>query len=127
MRTTTRISPIDQVEDYLRGLSVREAESDTPTLSERFAIAFGQMRDTLRRVFPYVLLGVGIGAVIHNATQKYYCTLELEGKGFFADGEFVYGGYSGYTGNHEKSAADAVKGSAYLQSDSKYYSATKLN
>ena len=68
-----------------------------------------------------------IVAVIHNATQKYYCTLELEGKGFFADGEFVYGGYSGYTGNHEKSAADAVKGSAYLQSDSKYYSATKLN
>ena len=62
-----RLHMEDQVEDYLRGLSVREAESDTPTLSERFAIAFGQMRDTLRRVFPYVLLGVGIGAVIHNA------------------------------------------------------------
>ena len=68
-----------------------------------------------------------IVVVLHNATQNYYCTLELEAKGYFLDGEFVYGGYSGYTSSHEKTADDAVKNNSYLDSKSKYYSATKLN
>ena len=68
-----------------------------------------------------------IVVVLHNATQNYYCTLELEAKGYFLDGEFVYGGYSGYTSSHEKTADDAVKNNSYLDSKSKYYTATKLN
>ena len=33
---------------------------------ERFIYAYEQMTSTLRKVFPYILVGVGIGAVIHN-------------------------------------------------------------
>ena len=78
-----RLHMEDQVEDYLRGLSVREAESDTPTLSERLALAFWQMRDTLRRVFPYVLAGVGIGAVIHNTIPALWVERVLGGSSPF--------------------------------------------
>ena len=35
-------------------------------MGERLAYARGQVSFTLRKVFPYLLLGVGIGALIHN-------------------------------------------------------------
>ena len=34
--------------------------------SDRFRFAWEQMTSTARKVFPYVLVGVGVGAVIHN-------------------------------------------------------------
>ena len=36
------------------------------TVRDRLAYARAQMTDTLKKVFPYILLGVGVGAVIHN-------------------------------------------------------------
>lgn len=56
----------NQVEDFVR----REggAQGDAPVLCQRdrWKYAWEQMTSTFRKVFPYILVGVGIGAVIHN-------------------------------------------------------------
>ena len=60
----------NEVEDILRGLPA--VERDIPTLSfkERLSIAKDQVKTTFRKVFPYILLGVGIGSFIHNWIPK---------------------------------------------------------
>lgn len=54
------------VEEFI--LRANSVDIDSPTLSqkERFSYAREQMTSTLKKVFPYILLGVGIGAFIHN-------------------------------------------------------------
>ena len=60
----------NEVEDILRGVSA--VEQDIPTLSfkERLSYAKEQVKMTFRKVFPYILLGVGIGSLIHNWIPK---------------------------------------------------------
>ena len=60
----------NEVEDILRGLPA--VERDIPTLSfkERLSYAKEQVEMTFRKVFPYILLGVGIGSFIHNWIPK---------------------------------------------------------
>ena len=60
----------NEVEDILRGVSA--VEQDIPTLSfkERLSYAKEQVKMTFRKVFPYILLGVGIGSFIHNWIPK---------------------------------------------------------
>ena len=60
----------NEVEDILRGVSA--VEQDIPTLSfkERLSYAKEQVKTTFRKVFPYILLGVGIGSLIHNWIPK---------------------------------------------------------
>ena len=60
----------NEVEDILRGLPA--VERDIPTLSfkERLSYAKEQVKMTFRKVFPYILLGVGIGSFIHNWIPK---------------------------------------------------------
>ena len=60
----------NEVEDILRGVSA--VEQDIPTLSfkERLSYAKEQVKTTFRKVFPYILLGVGIGSFIHNWIPK---------------------------------------------------------
>ncbi|AMY68852.1 permease [Frigidibacter mobilis] len=55
----------DQVADFVRNVPVTEAE-DTLTRAERLAYARDQVLEIVRKVWPYVLIGVGIGAAIHN-------------------------------------------------------------
>ena len=45
-------------------------ESETLTKKDRMIYAKGQMLTTLKKVFIYILIGVGIGAVIHNVIPK---------------------------------------------------------
>lgn len=56
----------NQVEDFIR--KVNAVGIDSPSLSqrERLIYAKDQVMDTFKKVFPYILIGVGIGAVIHN-------------------------------------------------------------
>lgn len=55
------------VEDFvLNGPSVIEIESPTLTKKERFSYSFDQAKSTYKKVFWYILIGVGIGALIHN-------------------------------------------------------------
>lgn len=56
----------DQVEDFIYAATAVDIDSPTPTAAERLAFAKTQTTETFRKVFPYILLGVGIGAAIHN-------------------------------------------------------------
>ncbi len=56
----------DQVEDFIRAARAVDIESPDLTQKDRFSFARSQMTSTFRKVFPYILVGVGIGAVIHN-------------------------------------------------------------
>lgn len=49
-------------------LSARSTDIDAPAMSkmERLKYAKEQVSSTFKKVFPYILVGVGIGAVIHN-------------------------------------------------------------
>jgi len=54
------------VEDFIRNASSVDIASPTLTQKERLIYARDQVSNTFRKVFPYILIGVGIGAVIHN-------------------------------------------------------------
>ena len=54
------------VEEFIRNASHVERDSPTITKRERVMNAKEQVQWTFRKVFPYILVGVGIGAIIHN-------------------------------------------------------------
>lgn len=57
----------DQVAGFIRnGRNTALIETVKPTVRERLAYSAEQVIVTFRKVFPYILAGVAIGAVIHN-------------------------------------------------------------
>lgn len=63
-----RFGPERWVESYVWNIKVG-ARMDTqarPTLKERHRYAMGQVREIVGRIWKYVLIGVGIGALIHG-------------------------------------------------------------
>lgn len=54
------------VEDFVLNAQGADMESPQLTVRDRLEYAKEQMVGTFRKVFPYILVGVGIGAVIHN-------------------------------------------------------------
>ena len=52
--------------DFVRGDAPADAELLSMTVAERLAYARKETWGTFKKVFPYILLGVGIGAFIHN-------------------------------------------------------------
>ncbi|MDD6203879.1 MAG: permease [Firmicutes bacterium] len=56
----------NQVEEYIRSTQLRDAPQEHPSVKQRIKYAWKQVLSTAKKVFPYVLIGVGIGAVIHN-------------------------------------------------------------
>lgn len=56
----------NQVEEFIRRASAVDIASPTLTQKERLVYAKDQVAETLKKVFPYILIGVGIGAIIHN-------------------------------------------------------------
>jgi len=61
-----RLHMEDYVEDFIRTASAIDIESPSLTRKERLQYARDQVISTFRKVFPYILIGVGIGAIIHN-------------------------------------------------------------
>jgi len=55
-----------QVEDFVYAMPNVELEQQVMTRGDRAAYAKEQVADIVRRVWPYILIGVGIGAAIHN-------------------------------------------------------------
>lgn len=54
------------VEDFIKNASSVDIESPTLTKKDRVEFAKEQVIGTFKKVFPYILVGVGIGALIHN-------------------------------------------------------------
>ena len=56
----------NEVEEFIRKAPVMEIPQEELTVRDRLQYAAEQVLETGKKVAPYVLLGVGIGAVIHN-------------------------------------------------------------
>ncbi len=56
----------NQVEEYIRNGKNLDIPQDELHFKDRIKYAVEQVISTAKKVFPYVLVGVGIGAVIHN-------------------------------------------------------------
>lgn len=54
------------VEDFVKSAGNVDIEGPTLTKKDRFAYAFEQVKATVKKVAPYIVIGVAIGAVIHN-------------------------------------------------------------
>ncbi|MFI3238004.1 MAG: permease [Lachnospiraceae bacterium] len=54
------------VEDFILSAGSVDIELETLTKKDRVIFAKEQVTSTFKKVFPYILLGVGIGALIHN-------------------------------------------------------------
>ncbi|ABO49092.1 permease [Desulforamulus reducens MI-1] len=56
----------DQIEEYVKQIKMGETEIQELTTQDRIAFAKGQVVDIVKRVWLYILIGVGIGAFIHG-------------------------------------------------------------
>ncbi len=56
----------NQVEPFVMKNKVLDLPQEEITKAERVQFAWDQVKDIFLRVWPYVLIGVGIGALIHN-------------------------------------------------------------
>lgn len=55
-----------QVEEFIRNGHAIDVPQEQLRIQDRIRYAWQQVVSTARKVFPYVLVGVGVGAVIHN-------------------------------------------------------------
>lgn len=74
-----RLGLEDQVEDFIR--QAAGGAGDAPILTQRDRVIYAkeQVVSTFRKVFPYILVGVGIGAVIHNWIPQQWVETVLGG------------------------------------------------
>ncbi|MGN1419862.1 MAG: permease [Acutalibacteraceae bacterium] len=56
----------NQVEDFIRSARSVDVAQEQLHLKDRLKYAWEQVVATLKKVLPYILIGVGIGAIIHN-------------------------------------------------------------
>jgi len=72
------------VEEYITSAQGVDIEADELTQRDRLQYAWEQMLSTFKKVFPYILIGVGIGAVIHNWIPKSWIEKVLGGNNPFS-------------------------------------------
>ena len=73
----------DQVQDYIRNGKTMDVPQEELHFKDRLRYAWEQVMDTSKRVFPYVLIGVGVGAVIHNWIPETWIVKALGGSNPF--------------------------------------------
>lgn len=71
------------VEEFIRRAGGVDIESPALTKRERVRFAKEQVAFTFKKVFPYILIGVGIGAVIHNWIPESWIEAVLGGSNPF--------------------------------------------
>ncbi len=71
------------VEEFIRKAGGVDIESPAQTNRERVQFAKAQVTSTFKKVFPYILIGVGIGAVIHNWIPESWIEAVLGGNNPF--------------------------------------------
>lgn len=71
------------VEEFIFNAGGVDIESPTLTKRERLQYAKEQVASTFNKVFPYILVGVGIGAVIHNWIPESWIEAVLGGNNPF--------------------------------------------
>ena len=71
------------VESFILTAGSVDIESPDLTVKDRLVYAKEQMINTFKKVFPYVLIGVGIGAIIHNWIPQEWVVTVLGNKNPF--------------------------------------------
>ena len=56
----------NQVEEFIRNAKHIDIPMEKLTIRDRLKYSAEQVAETFKKVFPYILIGVGIGAIIHN-------------------------------------------------------------
>lgn len=56
----------NQVEEFIRNAKQIDIPQEELTVKDRLKYSVEQVAGTFRKVLPYILIGVGIGAIIHN-------------------------------------------------------------
>ncbi|MDT2763351.1 permease [Enterococcus asini] len=56
----------NEIQDYIREMEEGLSQVETYTIKKRMAYGWGQVKEVASKVWLYVLIGVGIGALIHN-------------------------------------------------------------
>ncbi len=56
----------EYVEEFIRSASSIDTSSPTLSWKDRLQYSYDQVVDNLKKVFPYIVVGVGLGAMIHN-------------------------------------------------------------
>jgi uncharacterized protein len=79
-----RFKPERWVEEYVWKIHVGEAQRETPdsSLAGRHAYAVSQVKDIVGRIWKFVLIGVGVGALIHGYVPQDFVT-RIAGDGGF--------------------------------------------
>ena len=73
----------NEVEEFIRNAKAIDIPQDKLHFRDRLKYAWEQVKETAKKVFPYVLIGVGIGAVIHNWIPEKWVITALGGNNPF--------------------------------------------
>lgn len=73
----------NQVEEFIRNARAIDIPQEELHFNDRIKYAWDQVVDTAKKVFPYVLIGVGIGAIIHNWIPEEFIVKLLGGNNPF--------------------------------------------
>ncbi|HEM3102211.1 TPA: permease [Streptococcus suis] len=65
------------VEDFIKNAQMPYVDNERLVFQDRIDFAKEQVRETFKKVFPYILIGVGIGVVIHNWIPENWVTNSL--------------------------------------------------
>ena len=74
----------DQVADFVKKIENTEIQSVELTVKERFDYAKDQVIQTVKKVAIYIVIGVGIGAVIHNFIPEHIIESVLGGNQIYS-------------------------------------------
>lgn len=74
----------DYIEEYIKKAGNVNSVSPGLNVKDRLDFAGEQVCSTLKKVFPYILAGVGIGAVIHNWIPESFIVTVLGSKNAFS-------------------------------------------
>ena len=64
--TTKKLHLENQVEEFIRNAKQVDVPQEELTAKDRLKYSAEQVVGTIKKVFPYILIGVGVGAFIHN-------------------------------------------------------------
>ncbi len=78
-----RLHMENYVESFIRSAGSVDIESPDLSRKDRFVYAKEQLLATFKKVFPYILIGVGVGAVIHNWIPEEWVAAVLGGSNPF--------------------------------------------
>ena len=67
----------DQVEEYVYNIQMGETKIEKKTQKDRLVFAFDGVRDIIKKIWMFLLIGIGIGSLIHGKIPEEFITTYL--------------------------------------------------